>query len=288
MHNKLRSRSVSLALAICTGVLVIAMSRTAYHYWLNSRLFEAIRADDAREVRSCLRVGASANAPDSNYERTQIEDVIPRVLHGYERRSPTPIVEALDVQTRGPYAGDYLPENTAMIEALLDYGADLRATGHGRHTPLQFAARLGYSDTVRLILVRGGAAVTRPDEDAAIVGAALAGDSKSCEELLAHGASPNACEPGGFSALMCAAAFPLTARTSLRALHLSGRAARLGRAEERMQVMKYREVGLRKGRSVVGEVTTCVFDEGHRLTRLVRTELLPNASMTRGTASCAS
>ena len=145
----------------------------------DTRVADAAMRGDVAAVRTLLRRGADANAPQG------------------------------DGMTALHWAADL--GNTELAAVLLESGATPRAeTRIGRHTPIHIAAQGGHAAVLRLLLDRkaGAADVNATTTTGAVPlhFAAASGNAETIAILLDHGADVNAREPQwGQTALMFAA-----------------------------------------------------------------------------------
>lgn len=177
----------------------------------NQALFRAIHANDAGAVRRAIAAGADPHAvyvPLSWQEqRTPGWKRWWRRMNGVRYPRPKP-VSALQEAVTGwhdPITQHWVtpPENIALIQALLDAGADADSRTDGSDTSLlsvaAFAARPA---TVRLLL-KHGAKVNACDSEglSPLMWAAMTGDPETIRLLLERGASVNLQDSSGATAL---------------------------------------------------------------------------------------
>ena len=177
-----------------------------YRQCLNALLFTAIKRNDSAAVHALLRQGADVNARDYSDDRFRLSDFFAAWVDGKSHAyiAPTPIIVALDAQREGPIEFHCLPENTDLIQALLDHGANINATDPGGDTPLQISANRGIFAKVRLLLKFGGSRITQNDRNKALVVAIGLWRPKVAIYLLDNGANANSYGNDCWSCLMLA------------------------------------------------------------------------------------
>lgn len=88
--------------------------------------------------------------------------------------------------------------NTAAVELLIEFGADVKTKSKSGFTPLLFAVRNGHKETVEALLARGANANdTAPDGTSALNVAVVNACFEVAAVLLNHGADPNAPDARG-------------------------------------------------------------------------------------------
>ncbi len=143
---------------VAVATFLVPASHLFYRQWLNVCLFTAIKRNDSTTVHTLLRQGADANARDYSDDRFRLSDFFATWVNGKSHAyvAPTPIIVALDAQREGPMEFHCLHENTDLIQALLDNGANLNAIAPDGATPLQISANRGIFATLRLLIDSGG------------------------------------------------------------------------------------------------------------------------------------
>ena len=182
---------------------------------LNQTLFDAIRHNDTPAVCAALAQGANPNAsfiPRSDYDRyTTPKRRLLDWLHG-QRLAPPDAIPALFEEIdwsgelpNGKYG--FPPENVAIVEALLDAGADPNSRGRGGTMPILVAATMaGDKATVNSLLDRGTDVNTRSDSGfTPLMIAASFGKTRLVQTLLRRGADTNIQNRDGDTALMLVA-----------------------------------------------------------------------------------
>jgi len=162
---------------------------------LDSALFDAVKENNTSAVLELLERGANPNA----YQTF--------LFRGYQEYRRSVLHVALRATDERGFGVD-VPENTELISALLDYGADVDARDTSEFTPLRLAALRGKLDTVRLLLDRGADINARDHQgQTPLMVAAFSGDEFLLEELLQRGADIDAKSNFDSTALMHAVNF---------------------------------------------------------------------------------
>jgi ankyrin repeat protein len=173
-----------------------------------TRLVEAIKANDVTAVRAVLatRVDVNAVQPDGT-----------TALHWAVDRDAAEIVQLLiragaNVKATNRYGATplwlaALNGNAATIGMLLEAGADVAARSAEGETALMVAARTGTLDAVNTLLARGADANATESwrGQTALMWAAAEGHAPVITALVARGANVHVRSSGGFTALLFAA-----------------------------------------------------------------------------------
>jgi ankyrin repeat protein len=109
----------------------------------------------------------------------------------------------------------------AVVELLLERGADPRLAARSGATPLSAAVSMRHADIVERLLAAGAPLEQRlPGEVTVLMLAAALGLPDLCARLLTAGADVHACDAQGLAPLHCAALFGFTARERPRLVAL--------------------------------------------------------------------
>jgi len=119
----------------------------------NSRLIAAIRKNDTAKVVSLLAQGADANAgelpPDLRSFQQKLGDVL-RGKSSSQGKARSALLVALE-----PIESIPPTKNIALINALLDAGADVNVSDKEGQTPLLWAVIMGERETTERLLAKG-------------------------------------------------------------------------------------------------------------------------------------
>jgi len=171
----------------------------------SSRLFEAVRNNDLRGLKSGLRDADAAKAKDSKG--------VPLVMYAAAFGSPEALrmlIDAgADVNAKNSFDATALmwaAGDPVKARMLIEHGADVNARSKQGRTALIIAASHdGGSETVRLLLARGADPKAKDMIDTtALLTAARADDTESVRMLLEKGLDVNGADKGGNTALAAA------------------------------------------------------------------------------------
>ena len=206
-----RGRLIFLAAPILIlGSLSLFTMRQVRQARRNHALFNAIRRNDSAAARALLNQGADANARASSAARSPVD-----LLHQMLYRD-TVHWTALMVATR--------EGRLDIARALLDHGADVRASDRDGDTALGLAAAQNQSPSVAILLEKG-AQVNAKDRAGVtpLMRAASHGSREAMQVLLAQGADVNSQDRNGRTALIWAMTYQQPQRADLvKALLASG------------------------------------------------------------------
>jgi ankyrin repeat protein len=173
-----------------------------------SRLIEAVKANDVAAVRGLLDTRVDVNAVQADGTTA---------LHWAVDRDSAEIVQLLiragaNVKAANRYGSTplwlaSLNGNPATIGMLLEAGADANAASEEGETPLMVAARTGRIDAVNTLLARGADPNVTEDwrGQTALMWAAAEGHAAVIDALVARGAGVHVRSNGGFTPLLFAA-----------------------------------------------------------------------------------
>ncbi len=126
--------------------------------------------------------------------------------------SPTPLLAALyTMEHPVPNSANAQVNrhpNIAIIRALIEHGADIRATDETQAPPLVFAVKSGDVAVVDLLAKRGANLNEPHNWGLPLIEAARMGDTKMMRYLLDHGADVNATDGTGETALIHIVLYP--------------------------------------------------------------------------------
>ena len=192
---------------------------TVHRQRLNQALQDAIWHNDAPGVTSALAAGADPNASlELVPSDEQREPFLSRLRERLRHQAPPPDVEtplAMEVGYYGHLPNgrfDSLPENTAIVRALLDRGARPDNDVPEVKMPVLAAAALeGRNATVQLLLAHGADSSARDGTGmgwTALIEAAAEGKAAAVRSLLDGGADANVASRDGTTALIMAVSVP--------------------------------------------------------------------------------
>src|SRR5579871_833372 len=177
-----------LALLLLVGIPTVLTVRAVHQEKLNHDLIEAIGHDDPEGVRIVLARGADPNSQDSVYTNLTVRQTFWHLLHGFnphgEDRKRTAFLLAAGAAEhtlqqvtladgssvyRTWIGGDLVCPETdtqtpAIVQALVNKGANLNAKGQLGRTALIQAAQVGYIHTASILLEKGASVNLRDDE----------------------------------------------------------------------------------------------------------------------------
>jgi len=190
-------------LLVCAGFFTYRAIRSEN---LKHELIAAIKANDTPLALKLLDEGADPNATDDNPDDEQkpswmgtrqslIKRVFPTGRQKMADRNPSALLVAVNMQDP---TSNGIPEDTTLVQALLEHGAAIDCQDKFGNTPLIRAASQICPKTVRILLengadpnhkdISGGTAIRITDEEIAKL-------------LIQHGADPNALDRDGYTPL---------------------------------------------------------------------------------------
>lgn len=154
----------------------------------------AAKNGNAAIIQQLLKAGADPNGAVRDNEtplmfaaRTDRVDAVNALLSADAKINAQ---EGWNGQTALMWAAD--AGQTAVVQALLEHGADFRARSHSGATPLLFATRKGTIGTVQALLAAGADVnEARPDGATPLLVAVINGHADLVDFLLDKGANPN-------------------------------------------------------------------------------------------------
>ncbi len=186
------SLGVTLALGLVSGTEVSGGSLT---------LLDAIRLNESHRVQRLLAAGADPNSQDANHASALMYAALyagPPVLDMLLRAGADPKYR----DKSGLTALTWAAHNYQSAKVLLDTGADVNAKSNlGAISLATAAAYPGNAALLELMLEKGADVNVTVFGSTALTMAALTGDIANVALLLKHGANPNAPGPKGLSAL---------------------------------------------------------------------------------------
>ncbi len=192
-------RLLSAALLITSGCFAATLT--------DSRLLDAVKAENLAGVKSALAQGAKVDAADPDGATA---------LHWAAQRNQDEIVAVLmaagakpEAKTRfnvTPISLAALNGNAKMIARMLDAGADANGTSNEGQTLLMSASLNGNSDAVKLLIQRGAKvnAVEPYKGQTALMFAAGEGNAKAVAQLIEFSADVKVKSKGGYTAFLFA------------------------------------------------------------------------------------
>ncbi len=170
--------------------LVFALFCTAYYRDSHGRqLYEAVEHGNVLRLKAVLEKGSDVNeldwysvndSPDSDKDWSDIPETI--------------FTKAVELG------------NPAIVQVMLDHGANTQGIAQQNNTPLQAAIVKKRMDIVQLLVQHGANLFEKNlSDETLLMSAASAGDVVSSRYLLDHGLNINARDSGGMTALMKAA-----------------------------------------------------------------------------------
>jgi ankyrin repeat protein len=122
------------------------------------RLVEAIRAKDAKRVRSAIAAGAKLAGEEGAQSPLHLAAAVgdSEVIEALPKAAVRKLLEKLDAADRTPLMHAAAKGNIRTARALLDLGADVNARNSTGDTALRVAASDGTPDVAKLLLEAGG------------------------------------------------------------------------------------------------------------------------------------
>jgi Ankyrin repeats (3 copies) len=208
-HRKRAALFFFLMLALLIAVPVIATWRQVRQEHLNQSLIAAVKRNDDRSVESLLEDGADANCRDEPVRNFSLWQTLMQVVRGRRSKpshAPTPLLIAL-LRRRNPDGSGLIyhtPENTPLLRALLDHGANPNPSIYPPMSTLELAIIDGKNATVHLLLAHGATNKQSIDPFPALI---MACDRPGIAtgviaELLDHGEDINQRDANGDTALI--------------------------------------------------------------------------------------
>lgn len=201
-------------LLLLVGLPFWWLHREIQHERDNAALIAAIKRNDTEAALKALERGADANARDLGAIQLTIGKRFRQLWDTLTGRKPaedhdgkpTAILLLLEWKWKGQnFFPDCPPENTSILQALLQRGANPNVIDQEKLTPLHRAALADYPGYVS-ILVQHGANIHAKDKDRQTpLHLAANRSGKSVRLLLDAGADPNAVDKDGDTPLMRAA-----------------------------------------------------------------------------------
>jgi ankyrin repeat protein len=215
MRLKTRKRTLLLTLLLLTvviGLPVWSVYRQVRQERLNRDLIAAIKKNDTATAIALLNAGVDVNAQDKGNAPVSARQVLMTWIERLRGRKstqktlyPSALSVASDIYVEQRDGRVTPPENTALVKALLDRGADPNVRDEDGNTPLIKATQYGHTSTARLLLdhsadihVRNNRGVT------ALIYAGIRHPTGMIELLLDRGADVNDRDHYGDTALMFA------------------------------------------------------------------------------------
>jgi len=187
-------------LLLLVAVLGVLTWRAWQQERLNQELIAAIHSNHAQQVRYLLAQKADPNTQELLYYQLFLDR-----LHGskiHVTSAPNALIVALYLETDDTHNKTAQAENKAVIQALLDAGANTNIHYRDGDTPLMIAVWQDKPDVVRMLLDRGVDVQARNTFGAtALMRVAGTGDARLLSLLLAKGADINAKDNYGCNAL---------------------------------------------------------------------------------------
>jgi len=206
-------------LSILACVFLIATYRGLRQAQHDFALFAAIKSNDSHAAISALNAGADANARYTGEKPPSLRDqallllanLFPHKTEESSKRRLSALMYLFEREMDTPEHPQSSPgevENSDIVKALLEHGADPNVRGSGRMTPLMRAALMDETDSLKLLL-QHGADIHAKDEDGetALHHAATSITAADVQMLLAKGADIDAQAKHGETPLILAAYF---------------------------------------------------------------------------------
>jgi len=199
-----------LALLLVVGIPSVLMLREYRREQASRDLIAAIYANDTEKVLAALKQGADPNARDHSDDKPlsfgeHVKRLFKNILRPNVKTNPDQHLTALLVailteRQHGRGKGG----NPALVNALLDAGADPNLTGEDYEvSPLMWAAFFGKDPTSLRLLLQHGANLQQKDQNGgtALHWAAINSTSEAAAVLLVAGADINGKDNDGWTPL---------------------------------------------------------------------------------------
>ena len=169
---------------LCMLVTIAVWSAITQKNPLDRKLVRAIFNGKSKEVVSLLKMGANPNSRDEEALLDETRQSALIVAIDWRMRETTG-----HIKKRGYTPGNAPPENTVIVRALLEKGANVQSRNQVGCTPLMIAAWQGKNATLKLLLNYDQKINTQKDTGYTAIMLAVAGHNiESIKILLEHGA----------------------------------------------------------------------------------------------------
>ena len=191
------------------GGMGLWVSRQMARYDHTRKLADAALHNDTRQMLALVQAGADPNAPLASGPDPSFLAILQQALHPpppLDPHIPNAFVTACGLRSQlmenGQLTKVQCPEDTALLQAMVARGANLRWQSRDNQTPLSLAVSVNYLRAAQLLLDKG-ADVNTPDTngDTPLIRAVTRGERDMAGVLLAHGANVNAQNAAGQTAL---------------------------------------------------------------------------------------